>query len=120
MKWDIDKALTVLAAPGVLLEKSITMVLLTRDVWGRYGIKPNVDPTRNEVMAWCLSIGRYGELKLNTYALTIREAHLKMLRVIKKLTQEGAHFYGVRGKPKPKRLDRSKAKKPVERKKARA
>jgi hypothetical protein len=100
MQWDIDKALVDLTAPGFLLEKSITMAVLTQDVWKQYGIKPNVDPTKREVMAWCLALGRYNGPKLITYALTIREAYLKMRRVIKDLDQEETFLYGVKGKAK--------------------
>jgi len=120
MQWDIDKALIDFTAPGVILEKSITMAVLAQDVWKRYGLRPNVDPTRTEVIAWCLALGRYNGPKLVTYALTIREAYLKMRRVIKDLDQEGAFLYGVKGKPKRKKFDRFKAKKPVEKKKSRA
>ena len=120
MQWDIDKALIDFTAPEVLLEKSVTMAVLTKDVWERYGLRSNVDPTRTEVIAWCLAIGRYNGPKLITYAGSIREAYLKMRRVIKDLDQEGAFLYGVKGKPKRKKFDRINAKKPVEKKKPRA
>lgn len=96
------------------------MAILTKDVWERYGLRPNVDPTKQDVMAWCLSLGRYGGPKIIAYALTIREAHLKVRRIIKELDPEAALTYGVRGKPKRKKFDRFKAKKPVEKKKPRA
>lgn len=124
MQWDIDKALTEYAAPGVLLEQSITRVVVDQSLWKMHGLRPNVDPTQQSVIAWCLSVGRYGGPKLFTYALTIREAHLKMRREVKNLDAEIAFAYGVNRKPKRKKFERRekkpKAKKPVEKRKARA
>jgi hypothetical protein len=116
MKWDIDKALRDLAVSGVLLEKSVTMVLIHKEDWAKYGLRPNVDQTTNELMVWCLAIGRYHAPKLAAYALTIREAYLKMRRAIKELDEKWADIYGVRRKPKRKKFDRFKARKPVEKK----
>ena len=110
MQWDIDKALTEYNAPGVLLEKSVTMVVMDQALWKQHGLRPNVDPTQQSVIAWCLSIGRYNGPKMLTYALTIREAHLKMRRFIKELDVDGALLYGVKGKPKRKKFERREKK----------
>jgi hypothetical protein len=114
MQWDIDKVLTDFTAPGVLLEKSVTMVVLDQDVWERYGLKLNVDPTRTKVITWCLTLGLYNGPKLITHALTIREAYLKMRKVIKGLTPEVATTYGVKGKPKRKKFERREKKPKIE------
>lgn len=110
MKWDIDKDLAMYAIPGTLLDISVQRVSVDQSKWDELRVRPDkVDPTQQNVIAWCLAIGRFGGPKLFSHALTIREAHLRLRRSIKKLDVEGERIFGVKVKPKRKKFDRFKA-----------
>jgi hypothetical protein len=117
MKWDIDKALADLTASDVILEGSIARVVVSKELWNKFKLNPVVrDPTAQAVAAWCLVIGRFGQPKIFTYALTIRECYLRARKTIQGFTEEQALQYGVKFTPKHKKFERRerKPKKTVE------
>jgi hypothetical protein len=117
MKWDIDKALESYGQPGVLIEHSVVRVLIHRGQWKNHRLNPKLtDPNQESVLAWSLGVGRWGHPKLFVMALTLREAHLRLRKIIMKMDQEPANLYGVRFKPKRNKFERRerKPKKPVE------
>jgi hypothetical protein len=107
MKWDIDKAFADLTASDAILEWSVARVVVSKELWKQFKLNPVVtDPTVQAVMAWCLVIGRFGQPKIFIHALTIRECYLRARKVIKGLSVEEAHCYGVKGKLQRKKFER--------------
>jgi hypothetical protein len=117
MKWDIDKALTELAAPGVMWQALIARAMVDRALWKKYNLNPkSVEAGKESILCWSLGLGRWHDPKIIIYALTIRELYLRARKIIKGLSTEEADYYGVKGKPKRKKFERRerKPKKPVD------
>lgn len=115
MKWDIDKALASYGQPGVLVEHSIARVLIPKEQWKHHRLnpKPVEGPPADAVLCWSLGIGRWGQPKLFAIALTLREAHLRLRKLVLKLDPEQANLYGVRVRPKRKKFERRDQRKKV-------
>jgi len=117
MKWDIDKALATYGQPGVLVEHSIARILLAKYLWKQHKIKPKLDADSkaDAVLCWSLGIGRWGSPKLFVIALTLREAHLRLRKVLLGLSEEDQQRYGVQTRPRRPKLSRREAKRIIKR-----
>jgi len=117
MKWDIDKALATYAAPGALLEHSIARVLIPREQWRHHKINPKLDKDSkaDAILCWSLGVGRWGQPKLFSIALTLRECHLRMRKAILRLGEGDLTAYGLRARPVRLKVSRRDARRILKR-----
>jgi hypothetical protein len=120
MKWDIDKALASYAAPGALVEHSIARILLAKYLWKQNKIKPKLDDESkaDATLCWSLGIGRWGQPKLFVVALTLRECHSRMRKVLLGLDDADRRRYGVQARPARSKTSRRDTKRNLKKKTA--
>ncbi len=101
MKWDIDKALTLLE-DSTIPATGVTRVMLG-DIASieREGLTPTPEERAKQcAIVWCLAFGRLNDPKLFVYGRSVRSAYLKARKIIKGLSPEILTYYGIKAPKK--------------------
>jgi hypothetical protein len=107
MKWDIDKALASLEDPKTAGTDICRVMVDVTNPQLLADLRLSAPKTDLKVLpAWVLCLGPMMGRKLMVYGWTIREAHLKARRDVKKMTLSMRQAYGL---PTPKKRSNSYA-----------
>lgn len=96
MKWDIDKALSLLEIPGTAGTCIDRVLVGLRDTGTieRLGLTSR-KTSEGHAMVWALGLGKLANRKVWFYGWTIREAYLKAKKAVKKMSTEDLCWYGI-------------------------
>lgn len=101
MKWDIDKALAMLAADNLNIPNATLHTILV-DGGRLSGDLKGLKPHKDKSLVKCLGLGRLGGPMVHFYGWTVREAYLLARKGLHSMSAEELNHYGLKSPKKRK------------------